>query len=226
MSIEKIIDADTLEIFLCLNQALVPIDRLSGRKFCTNCVMAIHWTQSASAGYLLWDSNFITGRWDCKRPEFFQSAYTSDEIQQHYQRLISHPLYQTRRFMEEAALKFKTQRHKLEDIYGKEVSNQIETSFVEILDSLDNLREVLPKYEGANCTYYAIIRKGQSIARRYCFKLKNLIKLFQPMLDRYSSFGPRYDLLDHHLPELPYRPMYQKKQNLESDDSDDSDIII
>ena len=111
MSIEKLIDADTLEIFLCLNQALVPVDRLSKRKFCTSCVTAIRWTQSASAGYLLWDSNFITGRWDCKRPEFFQSAYTSDEIQQHYQRLISHPIYQTRRFMEEAAFKFKSQRH-------------------------------------------------------------------------------------------------------------------
>ena len=98
---------------MCLNQGLVGIDRLSDREFCRHCLKTVRWTQSAAAGYLLWDSNLITGRWDCKRPEMAQSAYNSSEIEYHYQHLVSHPMKQTQRFMEEAAAKFKMYRYKL-----------------------------------------------------------------------------------------------------------------
>ena len=211
MAIEEIVDADTLDIFLCLNQGLVGIDRISGREFCRHCLKTVRWTQSAAAGYLLWDSNFITGRWNC-------------QIEFHYQRLVMHPMQQTRRFMEEAAAKFKMCRCKLEQFYSKEALSQIETSFVEILDFLNYLKKVLPKYEGAGCSNYTVTHKGLSVTRRLCYKVKKLINIFQPVLDKHSAPGHRYNLLDHHLPLVHSLESTHKKYD--SDDSEDSDTII
>ena len=224
MAIEEIVDADTLDIFLCLNQGLVGIDRISDREFCRRCLKTVRWTQSAAAGYLLWDSNFITGRWDCKRPEIAQSAYNYSEIEYHYQRLVMHPMKQACRFMEEAAAKFKMCRCKLEQFYSKEALSQIETSFVEILDFLNYLNKVLPKYEGAGCSNYTVTHKGLSVTRRLCYKVKKLINIFQPVLDKHSAPGQRYNLLDHHLPLLHIQQSTHKKYD--SNDSEDSDTII
>ena len=206
------------DILVCLNQALVSINWVSGRKNCNDCVNGVSWepafdgTPEDNPGYLLWDHCFVTGGWSANRPQYVGSVYDSSEIEYHYQNWLLHPVYQAKFFVREATLKLEKCKEELEKDWGKETFGQINDSFWLVLNLL--ISQQYKSHDYRNLPFGGIRKKGMCIHRCLFLKLKNLIKNLENLIN--NGAGPHLDILRvNHLNDVsPGLATYCKQHHL------------
>ena len=170
-------------IAVLLNQALVPLDRVSKRRFCRRCISHINWRPTSTGGYALWSRGFITGGWESKIPEYVQSVYYKSEIQWHYQKHMRHSVHQSEYFLDEALYKLHSEKDYFILHWGEEAYNNIMNGLLNISNLLADQRNQTHQNE-AELTEYAMTKKGQSFVRRICLKLKKVIKEMENLLNK------------------------------------------
>ena len=210
---------DIADLLASLNQALVPVNRVSEREFCYNCVNSIQFAKSQRKGYLVWENGFVAGQWDSKDPETAKTAYRINEVGFHYQALFIHPALQADRFLEEAHFKFELHKARLEKLLGKEIFGKVVSSFASVLEAVKILiKEVyaLLPYR-TNYTLDGLCKKSDSLTRCLYLKLKKLIKTLQPLVAKELDL-----MMSHHQhPSNCFCPI--KYESHLSDASDDSE---
>ena len=217
MSVQKnLVENLDYDILVCINQALVSVDWVSERFYCTDCVDSISWTTyDQGPGYYLWDTGIypIVGKWFPQWPENIYSAYAASDLRFVVQKWILHPVFQAKFFLYEATSRLTSNQEQLRKDWGKESFDQISANFYHVLDFLVDQQNILtgkevkgirtsPELELTQLSYKDIKEKAQSLQRVITLKLKNLIKNLENLINNGS--GPRYDVSRVNHLSIPY----------------------
>ena len=204
------------DILVCINQALVGVDWVSQRFYCTDCIDSISWTTyDQGPAYCLWDTGncHVVGKWLPDWPENIYSAYAASDPKFVVQKCILHPVFQAKFFLYEATSRLTSNQEQLRKDWGNKSFDQISANFYHVLDFLVDQQNILtgkevkgirtrPELELTQLSHKGIKKKGRSLHRVITLKLKNLIKNLENVINNGS--GPRHDVSRVNHLSIPY----------------------